>query len=114
MPAPRAACGAAEERVEDVAERSERRWVEAGSAVVAEARLAEHVVRLPAPRIGQDLVGLVDLLEAFLGSRIRVHVGVPLLGELAECLLDVGVGRGPFDAENDVVIAFGGHLRGEV
>ena len=42
-------------------------------------------------RVGQDLVGLVDLLEPLLGSRIGVDVRMPLLGELAEGALDVGV-----------------------
>ncbi len=101
----------AEERVEDVAERAEAARVEARAAVAAETRLAEHVVGLATLRIRQDLVGLVDLLEPRLGARIRVHVRVPLLGKAAECLLDLGVGRGPLDAEGGVVVELGGHLR---
>ena len=47
--------------------------------------------RLPTLRVGQHLVRLVDLLEALLGGGIRVDVRVPLLGELAEGALDLGV-----------------------
>ena len=69
---------------------------------------AERVVARPALRVGQDLVGLVDLLEPLLGRRVRVDVRVPLLGELAERALDLGVGRGPLDAEDHVEVALGG------
>src|SRR4051794_40063660 len=37
--------------------------------------LAEAVVPLAEFRVGQGRVGLVDLLEAFLGARVLVHVG---------------------------------------
>src|SRR4029078_3969417 len=106
---------AAEERVEDVAERPERRRVEAHpAAFTAAPRPPEHVVGLAALSIRQDLVGLVDLLEALGGARLRVHVRVPLLRQLAERLLDVGVGGGPLDAEDHVVVELGGHVRAEV
>jgi len=112
-PAARARRSPAEERVEDVAERAEPGRIEPG-AVGAEPRPAEHVVRLASLRVREDLVRLADLLEAFLGAGVRVDVGVPLLGEAAVGLLDLGVGRGPLDAEDDVVIEFGGHVRAEV
>ena len=70
----------------------------------------EHVVALAALRVGQDLVGLVDLLEPLVRRRVRVDVRVPLLGELAEGALDLGVGRVAFDAQDQVEVAFGrGH-----
>src|SRR5574340_1006834 len=69
-------------------------------------------------RVGQDGVGLGDLLEALLGSRFLVAVGVIFQGEVAEGVLDrllVGVLG---DAEhlvvvtlcrNDVPLPFTGH-----
>src|SRR5262245_20782031 len=104
----------AEERVEDVAEGAERGRVEAEAALAAEAGPAEHVVRLATLRVGEDLVGLVDLLEALSSGRVGVDVGVPLLGQLPEGLLDVGVARGSLDAEGCVVVELGGHVRAEV
>ncbi len=81
-----------------------------GQMVNVSACPTEGVVSRPSIRVGQDLVGLVDLLELFLRGRIRVDVGVPFLGQLAEGALDLGVGRGPLDAEDHVVVAFsGGH-----
>ena len=79
-----------------------------GRPAAVGARPAEGVVARPSIRVGQDLVGLVDLLELFLRGRIGVDVRVPFLGELAERALDLGVGRGPLDAEDHVVVAFGG------
>ena len=101
----------AEEGIEDVREAAEA--LEPGAARptgTVGARPPEGVVARPSIRVGQDLVGLVDLLELFLRGRIGVDVGVPLLGQLAEGALDLGVGRGPLDAEDHVVVAFsGGH-----
>ena len=74
---------AAEEGIEDVGEATEP--LEPGSTRTAiDAGPPERVVARPPVRIGQDLVRLVDLLEAFLGLGLRVDVGMPLLGELAE------------------------------
>src|SRR5579862_344242 len=93
-----------EERVEDVGEAAEAR------RRVADVGRAEQVIALPALGVGQDLVGLVDLLEPLLGSRVLVHVRMPLLGEAPERLLDVRVARTAFDAEHRVVVE-GGHRR---
>ena len=104
---------ATEERVEDVGEAAEpfeaaRTAGAAGAAV--DPGPPEHVVALAALRIGQDLVGLVDLLEPLVRRRVGVDVGMPLLGELAEGALDVGVGRAALDAQDHVEVAFGrGH-----
>ena len=52
----------------------------------------ELVVLLALGGIAEDLVGLVDLLEPALGSRIaRLCIGVMLPGELAEGLLDLSL-----------------------
>ena len=102
---------AAEERVEDVAEPTEPGGAEpeVPLASATDPGPAEHVVALAAIRVGQHLVRLVDLLEALLRRGVRVDVGVPLLGELAERPLDLGVGGAPFHAEDGVVVEFGGH-----
>ena len=102
---------AAEERVEDVAEPTEPGVAEpeVPLALATDPRPAEHVVALAAVRVGQHLVRLVDLLEALLRRRVRVDVGVPLLGELAERPLDLGIGSAPFHAEDGVVVEFGCH-----
>src|SRR5262249_31101158 len=83
--------GPTEERVEDVAEalESAERAARSLLSVAAQTGLAEHVVCLPALRVGQDLVGLVDLLEPLGRVRRRVDVGMPLLGQAAERALDV-------------------------
>ena len=102
----------AEEGVEDVGEAAEAGGVEAlGAARARDAGLAEHVVLLAPLGIGEDLVGLVDLLEPLRGGRVRVDVGVPLLGELAEGALDRGVVGSPLDAEHLVVVALTDHGR---
>src|SRR5204863_61793 len=97
--------GGAEERVEDVGEAAR----EAARALGADG--AEHVVALPALRVGQDLVRLVDLLEPRGRRGILVDVRVPALGEPPVRLLDVGVGGGPLDAEGLVVVADGHRSR---
>ncbi len=106
---------ATEERIEDVREATEP--LEPASARTAGAAVhpgpPERVVARSALGVGQDLVGLVDLLELFLRGRIRVDVGVPLLGELAVGALDLGVGRGPLDAEDHVEVALRGCHRDE-
>ena len=71
----------------------------------AHAGLAQEVVLLALLRIGEDLVGLRDLLEALLGSRIvRVLVGVRLAHELAIGLLDLVGARVAGDAERLVMV----------
>ena len=98
--------GAAEERVEDVAEPAEP--LEAGRPCAAQPGPAEHVVAAASIGIREDLVGLVDLGEPVVRARVGVDVRVPLLGELAVGALDLGVGRAALDAEDVVVVAFGG------
>ena len=104
----------AEERVEEVAEALEAPEGPEALGPGTHARAPEGVVGLAALGIGEDLVGLVDLLEALVGARFRVDVGVPLLGELAEGLLDVGVARAARHAEDVVVVALAGHALGSI
>ena len=80
---------AAEERVEDVRERSERVEVR-GVAAAAQPLVAEAVVGRPPLGIAQDLVRLGRLLELLLGLWIAaVDVGMELAGEAPEGLLDL-------------------------
>jgi hypothetical protein len=76
------------------AEPVERRAVSTRRAGLAD-RLpvrTELVVLLALGGIAEDLVGLVDLLEPALGSRIaRLGIGVMLPGELAKGLLDLSL-----------------------
>ena len=76
----------------------------------AGSRVPEHVIGLPALRVGQHLVRLVDLLEAGVRLLGGIHVGVPLLGELAERALYVLVRGSAGHAQDVVVITLGGHL----
>ena len=76
-----------------------------------DARAPEHVVALAPVGVGQDLVGLAGFLESGRRLGILVDVGVPLLGELAEGALDLGVARLARDAEDLVQIALGGGHR---
>ena len=107
MAHPRAA-RAAEERIEDVAEAGEP-GSEAGIRSAAHAGPAEHVVRLSALGIGEDLVRLVDLLEARVCLGILADVRMVLLGELPEGALDLGVARTTRDAKHLVEIPLGHH-----
>ena len=63
-------------------------------------RPPEHVVALSALRVRQDLVRLARILEPSRRLGILVDVGVPLLRELAEGALDLGVARAARDAKD--------------
>ena len=68
---------------------------------------AELVVAGLLIRVGEHLVGLVDLLELLLGLLVvRVQVRVVLPGHLLIGLFDLVLGRSLGDAQNLVVIAF--------
>ena len=79
------------------------------SRAVADACVAEAVVLLAAFGVTQDLVGLVDLLEALGGVAGLVAVGVILHRLLPEGFADIFLGRLGADAKHVVVVAFGGH-----
>ena len=104
--------GPAEEGIEDVAEPAEALEARATRAAGAvHPGRAEHVVALTLLRIGEDLVGLVDLLELLLRLGRGVDVRVPLLGELAEGALQLGVGRAALDTQDLVAVTFCGRHR---
>src|SRR5581483_3016618 len=108
--APSAAHAPAEQAAEQVAEVAELAEVE-GDAFAARAeadapvRRAVGVVRPPLVRVGEDVVGGLQLLEALLGLLVaRVLVRVIAARELAVRLLDLLLGGALGDAE-DVVEA---------
>ena len=55
--------------------------------------------------VGEDGIGLGNLLEALLGIRFLVHIGMQLAGLLLERLLDV-LGRGVLIHAEDGVVVF--------
>ena len=107
-------CTAAEEIAENIAEIAEA----AESAKAAEARARVRVeVRIDAReailivarlfiRVGQHLVGLVDLLELLLRALVAgILVGMVLHRQLPVGLLDLRVGGVFLDAEHLVIIS---------
>mmetsp|Transcript_8074 Transcript_8074/g.15670 ORF Transcript_8074/g.15670 Transcript_8074/m.15670 type:complete len:339 (-) Transcript_8074:288-1304(-) len=83
-----------------------------GAHVGVDAGMAVLVIGRALLRVGQHLVGLLGLLELLLGLLrpvALVAVGVVLHRQLAVSLLDVVFRRVLGDAEDFVVIAFGGH-----
>ena len=72
----------------------------------------ELVVGLALLGVGEDLVGLADLLEALLGRGVAlVDVGMVLAGKATEGLLDVGLTGALVYAEGGVVVAILHRLR---
>jgi hypothetical protein len=71
----------------------------------------EFIVFLALVLVGQNLVGLVDLLEPFLGFFLVLgDVRMIFAGQLAEGFLDVGIARGAGNAERFVIVfVFNGH-----
>ena len=109
-----AACALAEEGIEDVAEALEAAERAVALRAATDPGVAEGVVGLATLRIGQDLVGLVDLLEPLVRPGLRADVRMPLLGELAEGALDVVVRRAAGHAEDVVVVTLGSHATGSI
>ena len=100
-----------EEHIEDVADAlGGPEGPEAGSRRAAGRTDApEAVVLATLLRIGEDLVGLVDLLEVRLGRRLVFgDVGMVFPREPTIGTLDVSLARSAFDAEQRVVIR--GHV----
>src|SRR5262245_45627401 len=75
---------------------------------LAEVR-AERVVPAAQLRIGEHVVCLGDLLEALLGTRVLVHIGVVRAGELPVRPLDLILSGGPRYAEHLVEVPPGRH-----
>ena len=109
--APKPAEAAAEDVPEDVPQVHPAKAAEAagpaalaGRVVGVHSRKAELVVALALFRVGQDLVGLVDLLEFFLGGLVAgVVVRVVFQRQLTVGLLDLLV-RGCLGYPQDLVI----------
>ncbi len=95
----------AEEGVHDVAE---RKTGPAEATCSRRARPGERigaeVVHLALLGVGEHLVGLGDLLEAFLSADVGVDVGVQLTGEPPVRLLDVLLAGVPRHAKGGVVV----------
>src|SRR5262249_62233127 len=103
-----------EQAAEDVAQVAEVPDVEALAEGEAAVRprppvlRAEAVVLLPLLRVGEDVVGALDLLEALLrGGVARIRVRVVLARELAVRLLDLVLARRSRDAEGLVQVLNG-------
>ena len=109
---------AAEQIAEDIAQVNTAAETAAKAATEATAGLAgpivgidpsetELVIALALVRVGKNIVGLVDLLELFLGVLIAgVQVGVVLFGQLAVGAFDLGIGGVFADPQHLVVITF--------
>jgi len=107
------AAAAAEKAAENIAEVAE--IAESGPAERAAARIrveirvdtreAVLIVARALIRIGEHLVGLVDLLEFFFRARIVVHVRMILRGKLAVGALDIGVRRIFLEAKDLIIIS---------
>src|SRR2546425_1463548 len=108
---PRASGGClAKEHVEDVIDAAESSATDVETGDALGAGVAKIVVALPLGLVAQDLVGLVDLLEA--GFRLRI-VGIAV-GVKLECELAIGTlqlfGAGcPRNAEDLVVVPLDRH-----
>ena len=74
----------------------------------------EGVVPAPRLRIGQDVVGLGDVLEPVLGPRVVVDVRVVGAGQLAVGALDVLLAGVPRHAQDLVEVLAVGHQPGPV
>ena len=105
---------AAEQVAEDVAEVSESaEAIEAATeaGVGIEGRMAVLVILGPLVLIGEDLIGLVDLLEALLGGLVAgMEVRMVLLGKLSVCFFYLIGACALLDAEHLIVISFFCHL----
>ena len=111
--AARAAAAAAEKAAENIAEvaeiaescTAERAASRIRVEIRVDTREAVLIVARALIRIGEHLVGLVDLLEFFFRARIVVHVRMILRGKLAVGALDIGVRRILFEAKDLIIIS---------
>src|SRR5439155_24112261 len=103
---PTTGAGPPEEGIEDVFKAESR--VESAKPAVerrVDAGVAEAVIGAPLVAVAQDLVGLVDLLEAVRGTRLGVPVGMVVEGKLAERTADVVLRGASGDPKNLVIVA---------
>ena len=80
----------------------------AAAAALLEGGMAEAVIGGALVAVLQDLVGLVDFLEAVLAVVVaRIAIGMKLHRQLAEGGLQLGLAAGALNAEDFVVVALG-------
>lgn len=84
-------------------------WVAAhtGPGVRIESGGAKLVILLALLRVGEELVGRLDLAELVFRGRVLVRVRVELLGEAVVCLLDLAGSRTLVDAKDLVGVLLG-------
>src|SRR6516225_2452587 len=112
-PASTASAAHAEQVIEDVGEGGSHvaETVGRAGAGMLESGVAEAVVGRALVGILEDLVGLIDLLEADFAALVAgIAIGVPLHGELAEGGFQFALARRALDLE-DLVVAALGHAR---
>ena len=72
--------------------------------------MAETIVGGAFIAVLQNLIGLVDFLEAYLAGRIaRISIRMPFHGQFAKGRLELGFVRVPVDLKGFVVTALGRH-----
>ena len=106
-----AAAAHAEQIVENIGEGGGEigaKTVRRADAAVLERGVAEAVIGRPLVGVLEDLVGLVELLEAMLGVVVtRIAIRMPLHRLLAKGGFDVAVVCGALDRQRFVVAALG-------
>jgi hypothetical protein len=84
----------------------------AGVATLGESGVTVAIVGGALLFVHQDVVGFTEFLELLFRVRIvRILVGMEFDRELAVRTLDLLAGCVAFDAQDFVVIAFGGHFK---
>src|SRR5438445_6263438 len=100
----------AEEHVEDIVDAAEPGATEVETGHALGAGMAKAVIALPLGLVAQDLVGLVDFLEAGLGLWTRrIAIRGELDGQLAIGALQLFGGGRPRNAEDLVVVPLDRH-----
>ena len=108
MAAAPAAHDVAEQVVENVGHRGGEAVAHAAAAALLERGVAEAVVGRALLRVGEVLVGFVELLEPRLGLLVAgIAVGMARHRRLAEGGFQFGLGGGLGDAQDFVEVAFG-------
>ena len=101
-----AAAGVAEEGIEDVRHEVGEVGIAAAPAALLEGGMAVAVIERALLPVGEDLIGLVDLLELDLGLQVAgILVRMVLHGQLAEGALQLDLRGGAADAEDLVIVA---------